>query len=76
MSLFHNAKRIFRKLTPVEVASTELADAELQRLEAQSALDYAASMVSYHTKRIDRLRTFLTIQAAGAPATDNKAAAS
>jgi len=52
-------KRVFRKLTPVEVVSSELAEAELSRLEAQSAQEYAAAMVSYQEARIKRLRNFL-----------------
>lgn len=63
MSLIRHFKRAFRKLTPAEVAATELAEAELQRLEAQSGQEFAAAMVSYHTKRIDRLRAVLAAQA-------------
>lgn len=50
---------IFSRLTPEEKAAHELAIAELSRLEAQSALEYASSMVEYHTARIRRLREFL-----------------
>lgn len=63
MSLLRNARRVFRKLTPAELAASELAEAELARLEAQSAQDFATSMVQYHGKRIDRLRAFLVTQA-------------
>lgn len=63
MSLALHIKRAFRKLTPAEVAATELAEAELLRMEAQTAQEYAACMVSYHGKRIDRLRAVLAAQA-------------
>ena len=43
----------------MEMAAAELADAELHRLEAQSAVEYASSVVSYEDARIKRLRKFL-----------------
>lgn len=52
-------RRALRRLTPAEVAAEELALAELSRLEAQTALEYASGMVEYHTTRIKRLREFL-----------------
>ena len=59
MSITQKLKRIIRRLTPVEMAAAELADAELHRLEAQSAVEYASSVVSYEDARIKRLRKFL-----------------
>jgi hypothetical protein len=41
------------------MAAAELADAELHRLEAHSAMEYASSVVSYEDARIKRLRKFL-----------------
>jgi hypothetical protein len=55
-------KQIFRRLTPVEMASRELAEAELQKLTAQSAQEYASSIVSYNVSRIGRLKAFITAQ--------------
>ena len=59
MSITQQLKRIIRRLTPVKMAAAELADAELHRLEAQSAVEYANSVVSYEDARIKRLRKFL-----------------
>ena len=59
MSITQQLTRIIRRLTPVEMAAAELADAELHRLEAQSAVEYASSVVSYEDARIKRLRKFL-----------------
>lgn len=59
MKLTHDIKRMFRKLTPIEVASAELADAELAKLQAQTAMEFAASVVDYNSTRITRLRKFL-----------------
>lgn len=55
-------KRVMRRLTPLEMASRELAEAELQKLTAQTAQEYAASVVSYNTQRIGRLRAFIASQ--------------
>ena len=59
MTLTQQFKRMARRLTPVEMAAAELADAELHRLEAHSAVEYATSVVSYEDARIKRLRKFL-----------------
>jgi hypothetical protein len=42
------------------MAATELSEAELHRLEAHSAVEFANSMVSYEDARIKRLKKFLT----------------
>jgi len=55
-------KRLFRKLTPLECASRELVEAELAKLEAQTATEYAASITEYNTLRIKRLRAFIAAQ--------------
>ena len=52
-------RRLFRRITPAEVAAKELADAELALLEAQTAHEYAAALIGYHQGRIKRLRLYL-----------------
>ena len=61
--MINSIKRTFGKLTPLEVASRELASAELEKLAAQTAQEYAASIVAYNAARIDRLRKFIAKQA-------------
>ena len=58
--MIQELKKIFRRLTPAEVAAKELADAELSVLEARTAQEYAASIINYNETRIKRLRTFLS----------------
>jgi hypothetical protein len=53
-------KRVMATPTPLEMAAKELVDAQRAKLEAESALDYATSMVNYNNDRIDRLRHRLT----------------
>jgi len=52
--------QLFKKLTPIEVAERELAQAELALLEAQSGKDFAECMVAYNKTRVDRLRSYIS----------------
>lgn len=52
---------LFRKPSPEELMAREIDDARRALLEAMSARDYAASMVTYHETRIDRLRSMLDL---------------
>jgi len=45
----------FRKPSPLEVIATELAHAHLEKLEAETAVEYAQSVVDYNVTRIERL---------------------
>lgn len=57
--MIKDIKRVLRRLTPAEVAAKELADAELELLEAMTGREYAQSMVDYNETRVKRLRSFL-----------------
>ncbi|CAB4155078.1 hypothetical protein UFOVP654_70 [uncultured Caudovirales phage] len=48
-------KEPFKKPTPLEVIAAELADAHLEKLDAETAVEYAQSIVDYNTTRIERL---------------------
>jgi hypothetical protein len=48
-------KRLLTIPTPLEMAARELVEAQRAKLEAESALDYASSMVMYNDERIERL---------------------
>ena len=52
-------KRLLATPTPLEMAARELVEAQRAKLEAESALDYAANMVNYNNDRIERLRVRL-----------------
>jgi hypothetical protein len=53
--MLRNILNSYRRLTPLETAERELADAHFRKLEAESAVDYAKSVVAYNDARIDRL---------------------
>jgi hypothetical protein len=52
-------KEPFKKPTPLEVIAAELADAHLEKLDAETAVEYAQSIVDYNTTRIARLNARL-----------------
>ena len=59
MKIFDLLREPFKKPTPLEVIATELADAHLSKLEAETACEYAQSIVDYNINRIKRLNTRL-----------------
>ena len=52
-------KEPFKKPTPLEVIAAELTDAHLEKLNAETAVEYAQSIVDYNTARIARLNARL-----------------
>ena len=52
-------KDYYRELTPAEVIQRELAQAHLDRLEAESACEYAQAVLDLNMTRIERLNNRL-----------------
>jgi len=52
-------KNYYRELTPVEVIQRELAQAHLDRLEAENAVEYAQAVLDMNMTRIERLNARL-----------------
>jgi hypothetical protein len=50
-------KDYYRELTPAEVITKELAQAHLDRLEAEGAVEYAQAVLDLNMTRIERLNT-------------------
>jgi hypothetical protein len=48
-------KDYYRDLTPTEVIARELAQAHLDRLEAEGAVEYAKAVLDLNMGRIERL---------------------
>jgi hypothetical protein len=48
-------KEPFKRPTPMELIATELADAHMEKLNAETAVEYAQSIVDYNVTRIKRL---------------------
>jgi hypothetical protein len=53
-------KRLLTIPSPLEMAARELMQAQRAKLEAESAMEYALSMVDYNDARIKRLKVRLT----------------
>jgi len=49
----------FRKASPLEMIASELAEAHLAKLEAETAVEYTQSIVNYNVTRIERLNARL-----------------
>ena len=52
-------KEPFKRPTPREMIAAELADAHLEKLNAETAVEYAQSVVDYNVTRILRLNSRL-----------------
>lgn len=52
-------KALFRKLTPLELATREMVDAERSKLQADSAKEYAEALSGYSAARIKRLKQYI-----------------
>lgn len=48
-------KEPFKKPTPLEMIAAELSEAHISKLEAETAVEYAQSIVDYNLNRIERL---------------------
>lgn len=55
MNIIDFVKERMRDPTPLERIARELAEAHVEKLEAETALDWASSVVSYNKTRIARL---------------------
>lgn len=55
-SVVRYLKETFRARTLQEIISKELREAQLSKLEAESGVDYAKSVVAYNEQRIGRLQ--------------------
>jgi uncharacterized protein YutE (UPF0331/DUF86 family) len=60
--MINHIKERMRQPTPLEMIIKELAAAHLAKLEAESAVDYAKSVVAYNDARIKRLDAYLKEQ--------------
>ena len=61
--MFEYLKSLFRKRTPLELATEELVDAEHLLLQAQTGAEWAESLISYNIHRISRLQAYIAKEA-------------
>lgn len=56
MKLWKELTWTFGKLTLLEMAGAELAEAERKKMEAQTGVEYSSAIVTYRTAQIKRLK--------------------
>lgn len=57
--MWHSILRMFRKVSPAEIAARDLYDAELSLLQAHKHREYALALVTENEARVQRLRKYL-----------------
>ena len=62
MKMLEFIRDFVRQPTHMELVNKELEEAKVEKLEAETAVEYAQSIVQYNTKRIDRLNTYIAEQ--------------
>jgi len=62
MSTVQEFRMIFKRVTPLQAAVTELTEAEFSLLKAETGVEYATSIVAYNKARITRLKAFVKAQ--------------
>jgi hypothetical protein len=55
-------RKIFGRITPLQTAANELAEAELALLRAETGVEYATAQVSFNRQRVKRLRAFIAAE--------------
>ena len=55
-------KTLFQRITPLKAVTTELAEAEMNLLRAETGVEYAQSLVAYNKARVKRLSAYLKEQ--------------
>ncbi len=53
--------KLFRRVSPMELATQELYEAEIALLKAHTGREWADASVAYNTVRIERLREFIRL---------------
>jgi hypothetical protein len=62
MAIIHDMRKIFGRITPLQTAANELAEAELALLRAETGVEYATAQVSFNRQRVKRLRAFIAAE--------------
>ena len=60
--MMNDIKKIFGRITPLQTAANELAEAELALLRAETGVEYATAQVSFNRQRVKRLRAFIATE--------------
>ena len=61
MTMLDELKKPFTRQTATQIIATELAEAELALLRAETGVEYASALVIYNKNRIKRLKAHLAV---------------
>ena len=62
MTIVQELKQMFKRITPLQVAANEMAEAEFALLRAETGVEYANSLVTFNKQRVTRLRGYMAAQ--------------
>ena len=67
MKAYDDFKALFRRPDALQLAARELAEAEVSKLSADTAIEWAQASSTYNAQRIKRLRAFIAAQTKDTP---------
>ena len=56
--IYIEARRLLRSVTPSQAIASELLQAEMELLRAESGVEYAQALVTFNKNRIKRLKAY------------------
>ena len=57
--IFNQIKLLLKRPTSLQIIASELAEAEMSLLRAETGVEYALSMVTYNKARVKRLKSYV-----------------
>lgn len=59
MQVWAEFRQMVKTVTPAQAIASELAEAEMELLRAETGVEYAQSAVTYNKNRIKRLKAYM-----------------
>ena len=59
--LYQELRTMFKRVTPAQAIVTELAEAEMSLLKAETGVEYAQAAVMFNKSRVKRLKPYLNV---------------
>lgn len=54
-------RKLLKQVTPNQAVVSELAEAEMALLRAETGVEYASALVTYNKQRVKRLKAYLNV---------------
>ena len=59
--IYYELRLMLKSITPAQAIVTELAEAEMALLRAETGVEYAQAAVTYNKSRVKRLKAYLNV---------------